>query len=323
MSSFEPKSGRAYRKVLSRHAGFYEALSQLVPTLTWHGCRIPVSHVPDYGLQNPDIWKLENDGWATGVLERLGLPMYYSAEPGGAVFLDGFGDWRFSNSEIQEMFRGTVFLAAETAKRLNDRGFLEMTGVEVRPWTGARPSGEDLGGDRRCPAQKNPWELVPISDQVRWDSTTYHLHDGKDEQPLFPGAAVYRNPLGGTTVVFCGTPKTMLHYTEGFSFLNESRKAQMVRLMKEFGHLPVYYPDDAEVYLRAADTQDGELLCAFFNIGLDPIEEITLTADRPVTKVEKLSETGERQACAFAVRDGVITVQEPANILDPVILFLS
>lgn len=323
LRSFEPGSGRAYRKILSRHAGFYQALSDLTPTLKWHGCRIPVSTVPDYGLQNPDIWKLENDGWATGVLERLGLPMYYSAQPGGAVFLDGFGDWRFSDEQMQEMFRGTVFLAAQTAKRLNDRGFLQQTGVEVLPWNGSHVSAEDMKDGHVCDAQKEPWELRPISGDVRWDTVCYHLHNGVEKQTLFPGTTVYRNPLGGTTVVFCGTPKTKLHHTEGFSFLNESRKAQLIRLLRETGNLPPYYPDDAEVYLRCADMEDGTRFCAFFNICLDPIEQITLVADRPVTMVEKLCEDGTRAACAFHMEDHVLVIEEPANILDPVILFLK
>lgn len=321
--NFEPRSGRAYRKVLGNHIGFYQALSDLAPTLKWKGCRIPVSTVPDYGLQNPNIWELENDGWATGVLERLGLPMYYSANPGGAVFMDGFGDWRFSDDEIRDMFRGTVFLAAETAKRLNDRGFLELIGVEVRPWNGVHVTGEDLSTGGWCPPQKSPWELVPINDQVRWDSTAYHLHNGKEKQPLFPGTSVYRNPLGGTTVVFCGTPKTEFHFLEGFSFLNEARKEQLIRLLREFGHLPVYYPDDAEVYFRTADTKDGELFCAFFNIGLDPIDEITLVADREISCVEKLDNDGTRKSCVFHKEGETLVIEEPANILDPVMLFLK
>lgn len=342
MHTYEPNSGKAYRKILGKHRGFYEALSKLRPSLKWLGCRIPVSTVPDYGLQNPNIWELENDGFSTNVLERFGLPMYFSAQPGGAVFIDGFGDWRFTDEEITEFFKGTVFLAAETAKRLNERGFLQYTGVEVREWnkplTGGASaiddesiagqknpmvSGELVLGKEQIVAQKNPMELVPINDSVRWDSTAYHLHNGTEKQPLFPAVTVYRNPLGGTSVVFCGTPKTKLHHSEGFSFLNEVRKKQFIRLLQETGNLPVYYPDDAEVYFKAAEAPNGELFCAFFNICMDPIEEITLVCDREITKIEKLTETGDRVPVEFTVENGVITVQEPAHILTPVMLFLS
>ena len=38
----EPNSGKAYRKTLSEYSGFYTTLSQLVPMLSWEGCRIPL-----------------------------------------------------------------------------------------------------------------------------------------------------------------------------------------------------------------------------------------------------------------------------------------
>ncbi len=321
--TYEPNSGKAYRKILAKNAGFYQALSDLVPSLTWQGCRLPVSAVPDYGLQNPNIWELENDGWNTCVLERLGLPMYYSAKAGGAVFLDGFGDWRFSDEEITEFFKGTVVLAGKTAKRLNDRGFLKYTGVEVRPWNGRRVSGELLRDGGSCNAQVDPWELVPVDDTVRWDSTAYHLHDGKEIQPLFPGASVYKNPLGGTSIVFCGEPKTQFHYLTAFSFLCESRKKQLIRLMQETGNLPVYYPGDEEVYFRTASMPTGEQFCALFNIGLDPIEEIALVCEKPVSKIELLAPDGSRVPCDFREENGALILNARADVLNPVALFLS
>jgi hypothetical protein len=324
LNCYEPNSGKAYRKILSKHAGFYEVLSKLVPTLTWEGCRLPVSNVPDYGLKNKNIWTLENDGWSCCVLERLGLPMYYSAKSGGAVFLDGYGDWRFTDEQISEFFRGPVFLAADTAERLIRRGFGHLLGVDVKDWTGLHPSTELLPEDKPCTVQKSPHELVPQHPTVKQDSMVYHLHDGKELQPLFPGVTAYENPLGGTSVVFCGTPKAAFHYTEGFAFLNESRKAQLIRLLKGCGQLPIYFPGDAEVYFRTAKTQEGEQFCAFFNIGLDPIEEITLVTEWKVTQVEKLAPDGSRVACNIHYdTDGLLVVDEPAWILDPVILFLK
>ena len=112
-------------------------------------------------------------------------------------------------------------------------------------------------------------------------------------------------------------------YTEAFSFLNESRKAQIVELMKESGNLPVYYPGDAEVYMKAGTLND-DLFCAFVNIGLDNLDEVTLVCDREVTEIKRLNSDGAYEICSFTKSaDGVITVDIPAMILDPVILIIK
>jgi hypothetical protein len=162
-----------------------------------------------------------------------------------------------------------------------------------------------------------------LSDTTVTDSLCYHVGDGVTKEPLFPGCTVYQNEHGGTAIVFGGNAQTEFHYTTAFSFLNETRKRQLVRLLRTHGDLPVYYPGDAEVYLKAADTAEGELFCAFFNIGMDPIERITLCAERLPTAIERLAPDGTRVPCPFTVADGIITVDTPAYTLQPVILFLK
>ncbi len=323
MTSWEPETGRAYRRMLSEHRGFYDALSALVPALRWEGCRIPVSTVPDYGLKKKDIWGLDNDGWSGCVLERLGLPLYFSPKDGGAVFLDGDADKLFSDEQIRAFFRGPVFLASDTAMRLCARGFRELLGVDVREWEGPNPSGEILSDGTPVTRQKHPRELLPLSDDVRADSTVYHLRDGRTKEPIFPGCTVYRNGLGGMSVVFCGTPKAQFHWTEGFGFLNPVRKRQLARLLQECGCLPVWIPGDEEAYFRAAETPEGELFCAVFNIGLDPIHEIRLRTDRPVASVRRLMPDGTRSEIPFRREGEDLVLETPAWILDPAVLFLS
>ena len=323
LSTHEPLSGKAYRKKLGKHHGFYEALAELVPSLKWLGCRIPVSSTPGYGFGcSPSIE--ETNGWSSCVLERMGLPMYFSSQPGGAVFLDGPADAFMTDEEIKELFKGPLFLAADTAMRLNERGFSEYTGADVKKWTGPNASGEiiHLNGNT-CNAQQKICELIPVNEEVLSESTVYHLLDGKTRQPLFPGATAYKNPLGGMTFVFSGTPKTNYNLVEAFSFLTESRKAQLVDLLKRAGQLPIYYPEDAEIYLRAAECEDGSLFTAVFNIGLDPLEEIPLTVDRKITRAEYLTADGERKDCSFRTEGDTIILNLPAFTLEPVILFLS
>lgn len=323
LSTFEPDSGEAYRRKLAKYRGFYEALAGLYPTLKPVGCRIPVFRTPGYGFGSmPSIF--ESEGWPVCVLERMGLPMYFSAEPGGAVFMDGPADACLTDGEIMELFRGPLFLASDTAQRLNERGFSEYTGVEVRPWTGVNTSGEILPlRMNSCPAQKKIRELAPLNDSVRAESTVYHLRDGKIREPLFPGVTSYKNPLGGTTYVFSGSPNVPYNIIDAFSFLNESRKLQLIDLLKRVKQLPVYYPGDAEVFLRAYECTDGSLMCALFNLGLDTLEDIPLFTEKSISRVTRLMPDGTRAEIPFRTEDDTTVINTAAPTLEPVILFLS
>ena len=322
LHTHEPLSGQAYRKKLSKYRGFYETLADIVPSLQWLGCRMPVSATPGYGFGcSPDI--TETNGWSSCVLERMGLPMYFSSKPGGAVFLDGPADAFLSDEEIMELFKGPLFLAADTAMRLNERGFSEYTGVQVKPWSGRNASGEILPiNGNTCNAQRGLCELIPINEAVKEESTVYHLADGKTRERLFPGVTTYQNPLGGLSGVFSGTPKTNYNLTEAFSFLTESRKAQLIDLLRRADCLPIYYPEDAEIYLRVARCPDSSLLTAVFNIGLDPLDELPLVIDRPISSIEYLASDGTRKACAFRTEGTTTIVEIPVHTLEPVILFL-
>ncbi len=337
LESHEPKSGKAYRRVLSKNRGFYDELSKIAPTVKWQGCRFPMSTHPSYGYASCPIAK-EDGGWQYCVLERLGLPMYFSAESGGAVFMDGTADMKFTDDELREMFKGTVVLAGETAERINSRGFGECTGVRVSPWGGKHISGERLFvNGNSVQSQKASHRLSPIGDKADTEelSVVFHVPDGKTEIPLFPGVVRYKNHLGGTSVIFSGRPKAELIHTEGFSFLNESRKLQLISILKDADCLPVYYPGDAEMYLRAGNLPDGGMIVVAFNLGFDSMDEFPLVFDEklPAVKtVARLMPDGTRKACEFSkdfdcdgneARSGEIFVKTPVTTLEPVVLFID
>ena len=124
-------------------------------------------------------------------------------------------------------------------------------------------------------------------------------------------------------MTFAGTPMARWHYTTAFSFLCEARKEQLIDILKSTGNLPVYYPDDAEVYLRTAEMPDGNTFVAIFDISLDPLEGIPLVSEKPVKNVKKLSPDGKWENVNFTVQNGVITVDTTAYTLDPVMLILE
>lgn len=322
LATFEPQSGKAFRKILAKHRGLYDTLAEMVPTMRWVGCRIPLPVKPDYGLTVPGWYSL-SDAWSSCVLERFGVPLYFSSEKGGAAFLEGNAVNAFTDAEIEEMLGGTVFLAADAIEKLESRGFAKDMGVTARPWKGARTSFERLYvNGNKANAQKWIRELVIQDERVQVASMTMHLKDGKDEIPLFPAVTVFRNDRGGRVIAFCGSPNTEFNYLQAFSFLTASRKLQMVQLLKESGNLPVYYPDDSEIYLKAAYLPDGGLFTAVFNISLDPLDEVPLVTEKPVSRVEMLTANGERVPCPFRKEDDRIVIEKTVITLDPACFIL-
>jgi hypothetical protein len=326
--TYEPESGKAYRKILAKHEKFYEKLAEIVPTLQWRGLRIPVSGMPIYNIGDTKSgwWGVGDsfDHWSTCVFERLGLPMYFSSKQGGILCLEGATDAYFSDEGILESLKGKMILSSDSAEALIKRGFQEYIGVDVRPWTGKTPTHEfvDVNG-KIVKVQMHYKELIPLSKQVKIDSVVSHSIDRENFEELFPGTVIYKNKLGGTVVTFCGTPKAQFSIVEAFSFLCYSRKQQFIRLLKEMGESSVCYLGDEEMYVKEAIMQDGSLFCALFNISLDAIEEMVLSIDGEVKKIERLLPNGEKEEVAFRREDESYILQTPCNILHPVILFIS
>ncbi len=321
LTANEPAAGKAYRRIFSKHHAFYESLCTYADALSPVGCRIPLSHRQDYGFV-PSKSGINIAPWASCVLERMGLPLYFSSKEGGAVFLDDVSVSGFSNEEMMEFFKGTTVLSGGAADELNERGLGDYLGVKRGEWTGKQTTFELIYG-HKTNRQKNHKQLIPTSDATVSLSEVIHVDANGEAEVLFPGVTAFENPAGGVTVVFGGTPDTNFNYVEAFSMLTESRKRQLIEILKMRGNAPVYYPGDAEVYLRAGTLPTGETMAAFFNLGTDVLEEIELVCDKPVTRVEMLAPDGTRKNCTFTREGDTLTVGVSAGVLLPVVLFLQ
>ena len=327
--AFEPKSGLAYRKKLSEYNGFYHTLSSLTPDIEWLGFRIPVPTKPirpkppvsDFKYPSADI------AWADCVMERLGLPLYFSKKDGGAVLLDGDRDQYFSDDEITKMLRGTVLLSSLSAKNLIKRGFGDLLGVDVQTLTDTDPTprGEKIYiNGEKIQKQMHIMKLVPTSEQTVAHSEVYTLKNGTDYLPIFPGVTSFKNALGGKIIVFAGRPLANFKYNQAFSFLCESRKLQLISLLSDCGHLPVYYPEDAEVFLKLGRHKSGNLICCFTNISTDYLDEIVLQTKCRIGRVQILSSDGKFKDCQFSQDDKCqLVIQSPALPLSPVVIMLT
>lgn len=322
LDKYEPASGVAYRRILARYAPFYNALSAIAPSVRYEGVRIPIASLPDYGLTH-EPWYTPRNAWGKCVLERMGIPFYFSAEEGGAACLEGETE-TYTDEELLAMCRGTLWLASDSAKELCERGFAEHLGVRVEDWHDRLPSYELACGETvHMQTQIGAKHLIPITEGVENDSMLYHIKGGVESVPLTAGVTLYRNSLGGTVVCFAGTPNTPHVYGQAFAFLNETRKKQLMRLLRKTGHLPVCYKGDEEVFLKTGTLPDGERLVALFNMGLDPIEEIALYTDKSYSHAEMLVADGTRVPLELLNTEDGVVIKTQLLTMNPVILFLK
>lgn len=320
--AYEPNAGKAYRKILSKHEKFYEALVEYVKDFSPFGCRIPLTKMQNYGFV-PASQGLNLSPWATCVLERLGLPVYFGNAGEGAVFLDDFSADGFDDETVRSFMKGTLLLSVGAAEKLAKRGFAEDLGVTVRPWEGKVINGEIIGGERIA-KQYDFKELVPCREDLEILSKSFHSDQKTGEKiPMFPAVTRCKNSEGGETITFCGTPDMPFLYHTAFSLLCETRKNQFIEILSKNGLLPLYYPEDGEVYLRAGRLANGERMVAAFNLGFDVLEDLPLVTDEAVSEVECLQPDGTRLSVPFTVEGETIRIQTELRTLMPVVLFLK
>ena len=325
LSTFEPNSGDAYRKKLAKYRGFHEELCKISDEVDWLGCRIPVPSHPIYALGKDDARADKSRGWIGHLLDRFGLPTYFSSAVSGVTFLDGDADRCFTDDEIREILSGKVILDAEAAERLSARGFSAYLGVDVKKReTGAKnASGEIFSDGKSCGAMYDMHEIVLLAHDVKVYSTVYHLRDGKHRDPLFPGVTGYTNSLGGRVVVFAGVTNFPYNISHAFGFLCETRKELLVSILGEMDALPLYYPGDAEAFLKVGRLPDGSLVAAFLDMSLDPIEDLPLAGLGRITSVERLTPDGGYEKVGFACDGGLCRLDLTAYPYDPLILRLT
>ena len=321
LAAYEPHSGKAYREKLARYRGYYEELARIVPTLSPVGCRIPVSNRRYFSVNSESFG---SSAWNTCVLNRMGLPLYFSSEDGGAVMLAGKEDRSFSDEEIRQMLSGAVFLSSDAARSLIDRGFGEEIGVDVRKWNGENPRMEICSHNgQKVSIQVGCQELIVRDESAVVESMVCHSKNRIDYKPLFPGVVYYKNHLGGKVATFCGTPAAEYNISQAYSFLNETRKGQLISLLCRMGKLPIYYVGDEEIYLRAARMKDDGMFCALFDLSFDPLDEIVFWSETPIGRGERLRSDGTWEPVGVRTLDReTYVIETEASPLDPVILRL-
>ncbi len=320
-SSQQHASGIAYRNLLTRHRGFYEALFCAVQESR------PAAYVAAALAGKPPFVPAPSQGYADGsaktwaaIIGVLGLPCNYARQSGLPAMMTGEDVEIFSDDELRQLLRHGLLLDGPAAEALTRRGFAEAIGVQAAPWTGPGVSGERWE-EVILPRDLRYSRLEPLGPAVRIHSTLLHRTSGvsEDYTELGPAVTLFENATGGRVAVLAASSGYGNSLTNpGLSFYDEDRKRELVELLGWVcaQPLPFYYPGDAELYLKLRRFADGRHLLALFNLGHDPLETIPLAAAQPVAKVEILAPDGVWRQIAFVNGQ----VQTPLLPAEPKIL---
>ena len=319
-TAYEPGSGRAYRDMLAKNVRLYERVSRLSREIRWIGVNsafIEQEHFDFRADRYGSRW--HTNCFVTENLERMGLPFYFSETFSGVTVLEGGIVADMSDEKIREAFAGSVFADGESAAELVRRGYGDLLGVSVSE-NDEKIDGEclDLADEVFCPSQKNCKKLTVKNGAVRILSRNCVTLRGKTEFAS-PAVTVLKR-REGLSVVFCGSFHAEFTYTEGFSFLNESRKAQLVSLLSEAGVLPIYCDGDEEICFRAGTLPDGSLFAAAYPLGNDCSDSLRLRTATPPKSVSLLHGDGRFRPVRFSFENGVCTVKTPVRPLIPILL---
>ena len=301
-TSYEPESGVPFRNILAKHAGLYEKISLLAKELRFVGANSAFTESKTFDFSVKNVWHPCANTWASKVFERLGLPFYFSNKQYGAAFLEDEIGRLLPKDEIEAMFKaGSVFMTSSVACDLIARGYGDLIGVSVEDTLkGERIGGEayDEGATLISQGQKLKMRLVPTNDRVETVSYNFRVDDGEMIK-VSPAVTRFDRGDGKYTVVFCGTPDAQHTYGEGFSFLNATRKNQLVSLLRDAGDLPIYLPSDNELCLRAGYLGDGRLFAGILNLSYDPEESVMLYLAKPPKRITCLDENGDERELSF------------------------
>lgn len=327
MNAYEPSAGLAYRDILASHRGLYERIAAIAPKIQWAGLNSAFIEQTDMTFASEEAYTMDYHPHTivTKNLEEMGIPFYFSDRAERASFLEGNIVCDMTDEQIETVFSGSVFVDGEAAEALCRRGYGDYLGVSVTSWDGGMLHGEVFGEDDTvcCAKQKALRRIAPTHPRTEVLSHNYLKVDGGIAR-ISPAVTKFHRDGGRLSVVFCGTPDTLFNYMEGFSFLNETRKKQLVSLLREAEALPVYAVGDEEICLRAGYVSKDQLLVAALPLGIDPSDTLTLHLAETPSRIVRLTQSGEEEPVDFEdMGDGSYRLRVRVEPLYHVLLLIT
>ena len=320
-SVYEPNSGKEYRKILAKHNGLYEELSKISDKINWVGAGITFEE-QDF----PSFNKRLGNEWSTCVLERMGIPFYFTSKNKGIAFMEYDIVKDLTDEKIENYFEnGSVVVDCEASEDLCLRGFSEKLGVNITKFN----KGEDRSTTEIIDAkygsiqkQQQTKKVEIIDNNVEILSKNVRK-DGNNFVDFSPAVTCFDKGDGKLSVVYAGTPNAPFNYTQGFSFLNESRKKQIVSILKRANCLPVYYEGDNEIMLTAGKIDDILLVFTVL-LGFDPMDSLDLYLEKEPTEIKYYTPNGSLEKANFTkTKENSYSVDVKVEPMYPVILLIK
>ncbi|MBR5439621.1 MAG: hypothetical protein IKV61_05335 [Clostridia bacterium] len=320
--NIEWESGVAYRKILKKNNGLYETVASLVDGVTWHGFKIPVQKQKTLSYKSRVYFEINN--FAEKCFERLGLPMFFGNDNGGITcFVDG-NDYCYNDEELLNELKGKAIFSSETAKKVAERGFEKYLGVKIEEFEDIKPGMEIVYPMNNTVAvQQGSKKLVQLDNSAYVPSKYFKLDSNNNQIFVSPSAVEYKNELGGYMVTFAGTPNCENTFFQGYSFFNQTRKNQLINILKQSGEPVIYYPGDEGVYLKTGTLSNGNNFTAIFNLCYDEIEQVKLVYPTKPSKVSFIDCDGSIKEIPFTYENGTIYVDKTLNCLDTLFLIIK
>ena len=230
-----------------------------------------------------------------------------------------------TDSQIEEAFKGSLFMSSEPAMDLVQRGYGNLIGVDVSDFDGVVINGKTFDGTTGCScAKQNNSRCLTLSDNKTEVLSYNYAKERESAKIISPAVTVYHRDDGKLSVVYCGEPWAKFNYMEGFAFLNETRKKQFIDLLTRVDALPVYYDGDNEICMRAGYIKDGRLLVALFNLSYDPLESTNLYLKDKPSEISIVNSDGSETLVGYTEeKDDKYCIDVRVEPMYPVILLVK
>ena len=323
LDSFAPEAGAAYRSVMKKRIGAYQALRSLTAGMK---SRVPSVPLPSDTSSIPAAGNPIRDGnWATAALGHLGIPCRVGFNDLSSAFmLTGPETALFSDDEIKGFLSKSLLLDGSAALALSKRGFSEFMGVEAsKPegWRGGHDKFNDdplNGGSKGSGSGSgNAPKLTPLPGAKVRELASM---GGKDSSS--PSVTLFENSLGGRVAIVASTLESSGFFTP---IVNINRRDQLFGIMDWLNKSPVpAVSADLSVFAMHGEIDPanggGELL-AVFVLSVDPLDSLKLHWSGSLPKsIEKLNDDGSFSAVSWKpLADGSIVVDAGVENVCPAI----
>ena len=331
-SEFDAKGGEAFRKILSEHADYYEAIYKTYTQIKKYSGFSTL--IPDKPFRNLNPFNFDGYSsfagatWAQSLCCVMGIPTNFVRVGKNAGMFGGEELIMFSDDEIKRQLARGVAVDGLSARILIARGFGKYLGVDVanadlRKINFEIISDDSLNGQlagKTMVGAQGIVKLIPTSHKTRVLANFVHVPFGQDDiknaKIISPSCTIFENELGGKVIVCASN----IGGGGWGSYSRYPRKDFFLNVFNSVEPYKVWYPYDAEMYVKSATLNDGSEFVGLFNFGFDPLENIELATIQTPKSVKILQKNGEWKEVAFTFDNKILTIPTKLEPMYPAML---